>query len=171
METLLAFDRTIFLAINHLPHTFIRDGIALFLSGVGSAGFIWLCIGLLLFLREEKKDHRFFVPLIAVVFGCFIVVEGLLKYLFARPRPGADIGAIVVGGASWFSFPSSHAAISWAMAVVLSRYEPRWSILFYILAATISFSRIYLGVHYPVDVLVGSFIGYGVGMWALRFTR
>lgn len=167
MEILLAIDRSLFITINHLPHTFISDNLALFFSGVGSAGFVWIGIGLFLFLKEEKKNHKFFVPILAALGLCWLLVEGVLKFLVARPRPGVLDNAIVVGSAGWFSFPSSHAATSWAMAVILARYEPRLTWVFYLLASVISFTRIYLGVHFPLDVLVGSFIGWGIGMVAL----
>ncbi len=171
METLLAIDRAFFLGINHLPHTALTDWLALFFSGVGAAGFIWIGIGLFLFLQEEKKDHRFFVPIGAALGLCWFFVEGLLKFLVARPRPGVFDNAIVVGAAGWFSFPSSHAVTSWAMAVVLSYYEPRLRWLFYVLASVISFTRVYLGVHFPLDVIVGACIGWGIGRFALRWAE
>lgn len=167
MEILLAIDRAIFIAINHLPHTGASDKLALFFSGVGAAGFVWIGIGLFLFLKEEKKNHRFFIPILAALGSCWFFVEVVLKFLVARPRPGVFDSAIVVGSAGGFSFPSSHAATSWAMAMILARYEPRLTWIFYLLASVISFTRIYLGVHFPLDVLVGSFIGWGIGMVVL----
>lgn len=167
-ESLLAIDHAVFLVINHLPHNDVSNWFALFLSGVGSAGIIWICVGVYVFLHEEKKDHRFFMPIGLVLMSCWVGVEGLLKYIFQRPRPSIIDGAYVIGSASWFSFPSSHAAISFAMATVFSRYEPRGRVVWYTIAFCISFSRIYLGVHYPLDVLVGGLVGWGIGMVALR---
>ncbi len=171
MEILLATDRAFFIAVNHLPHTPLSDWLALFFSGVGASGFIWIGIGLFLFLREEGRDHRFFVPILVVISSCWLLVEGALKLLVARPRPGVTDGALIIGSAGWFSFPSSHAATSWAMAVVLARYEPRLRWIFYLLASLISFTRIYLGVHFPLDVIVGALIGVGIGKIALAFRK
>jgi len=169
MESLLNFDRLLFLRINHLPHTPITDGIAQFFSGAGSVGIIWLVIGGYLFVREERRDRRFFMPIAATLIACLIFVEGLIKYFVARPRPDLADGARIIGWAQWFSFPSSHAAISWGLAVIMGRYEPRGWILWYTLAGLISLSRIYLGVHFPLDVLVGSIIGGGIGWIAYGY--
>ncbi len=168
VEEILSIDRIVFLMINHLPHTWWSDWAALVLSGVGSAGLIWICIGTFFFFREEKKDHRFFIPIAFTLVSCGVFVEGLLKYLIHRPRPSVLEGAYLVGSAGWFSMPSSHAAISWAMAVIFSRYEhgARW--VWYVLALGISLSRIYLGMHYPTDVLVGGCIGWGIGTIAVH---
>lgn len=143
----------------------MTDWFARFLSGVGFAGIVWVLIGIWLFMREKKKDHRFFIPIFLTLGASWFIVEFLLKYVVSRPRPTEDMGAIIVGnGASWFSFPSSHATVAFAMATLLSRYEPRWRILLFILAGLISFSRIYLGVHYPFDVFAGAIIGSGIGL-------
>lgn len=163
MEFLLTLDRLLFLRINHLPHTPVPVWIAQFFSVAGSAGVIWLVIGGYLFIRDKRKDHGFFVPIGATLIACLIFVEGLVKYIVARPRPDIADGARIIGWAHWFSFPSSHAAISWAMAYIMCRYEPRGRIIWFVLAGLISFSRIYLGVHFPLDVLAGSIIGWGIG--------
>ena len=59
------------------------------------------------------------------------------------------------------------AATAWAMAFVLSREEPKLTFWFYLLAILISISRIYLGVHYPSDVLGGAILGLGIGWIAI----
>jgi membrane-associated phospholipid phosphatase len=60
------------------------------------------------------------------------------------------------------SFPSGHAATSFACALVLARFAPRLTIPLFILAALIAFSRVYVGVHYPFDVLAGTALGLAV---------
>jgi len=171
MENLLALDRQLFFAINHLPHSFAVDWVALFLSGVGTAGIVWIIIGVLLFLREETKHHRFFISFLGVLGMSWVFVEQILKWVVARPRPSVDMGAYVVDtGAMWYSFPSSHAALSWAFVVVLSHYEPKYRSVYIVLAILISLSRIYLGVHYPIDVLVGAILGFIIGKMSLLVT-
>lgn len=172
METLLALDTRLFHFINSTYHGPVFDGVALVLSGVGSAGIIWFVSGVILFLKEEKKDHRFFVPIVLAGAMSFVLIELLVKFVVSRPRPTEEMGAIIIDrSASWYSFPSSHAAISWAMAVVLTSYEPKLKWVWMTLALLISVSRIYLGVHYPLDVLAGSVFGVGIGTFVLRMTR
>jgi undecaprenyl-diphosphatase len=57
------------------------------------------------------------------------------------------------------SFPSGHAATSFAAAIVLTFYAPRWAPLWILLAVAIGFSRVYVGVHYPLDILGGAVLG------------
>jgi undecaprenyl-diphosphatase len=66
------------------------------------------------------------------------------------------------------SFPSGHAATSFAAATVLTFARPRWAPAFYLLALAIGFSRVYVGVHYPLDIVGGAVLGIGVAV-ALRF--
>lgn len=158
--------------INHLPHLVIGDSIALFLSGIGAWGAIWFVIAIFLFIREEERDHWFFLPFILGGGLSIIFSEYFIKFLIARPRPSELIGAVVLTNPGNYSFPSTHATIAWAMAYLLSREEPRLTFWFYLLAVLISLSRIYLGVHYPLDVVGGAILGVGVGylsVWIERF--
>ena len=66
------------------------------------------------------------------------------------------------------SFPSGHATVSFACATVLAFYAPRAAPAFFVLAAAIAWSRVYVGVHYPLDVLGGAVLGVAIAL-ALRF--
>lgn len=157
MEAILALDRELFLLVNLFPHTSLFEAFAKLLSGVGTWGVVWLVIALLLFFREEKRDHWFFLPSALVLLGGFLS-EFFVKTLIARPRPTP---------ADTFSFPSSHAILAFAFAYILSREEPKLKRWFYLLAILISLSRVFLGVHYPSDIIAGMFLGIMIGWLSL----
>lgn len=164
MELLLSFDQDLFFFLNHLPHNALLDALGTGLSAIGTAGVIWLALGIILFLREEKKDHWFFAPIFVSAGASWILVEKIIKPLIARPRPTTEMGAIILGiNLTDYSFPSGHATIAWALATVLAHKEPKHKLFFFTLAFLISFSRIYIGKHYPLDVLAGGVLGWGIG--------
>lgn len=91
-----------------------------------------------------------------------------LKFLVLRERPLhflQEMTAILSNGPGEIldpSFPSGHSAYAWMMATLLSKWFPRYRIIFYIVAGFIGWTRIYLGLHYPTDVIAGALLGYGI---------
>jgi undecaprenyl-diphosphatase len=69
------------------------------------------------------------------------------------------------------SFPSAHATYSFMMATFLASWFPRFRLHFFILAGFIGWTRIYLGLHYPIDVIAGSILGYGITKFFLHRTN
>jgi undecaprenyl-diphosphatase len=67
------------------------------------------------------------------------------------------------------SFPSAHTAFAFMMAVLLSRWFPKYRVIFLIVAGFIGWTRIYLGLHYPTDVIAGGILGFGVTRLFLRW--
>lgn len=170
MNLMVSLDRELFLAVNHLPHPIFFDSLAKLLSGVGTGGFIWFVVAIFLFIIEERRDHWFFAPL-AVAGSLSLLITNSLKFLVARPRPDAQIGAIIAGGVlNDYAFPSAHATAAWALATVLSGLLPHRKKMFILLAVLISFSRVYLGEHYPSDVLAGGILGWLIGQFSFKLT-
>lgn len=168
MDMIFSWDRALFLQINQLHHSVVTDSIAMFFSGIGELGAVWLLIAVLVFIREELRDHWFFAPIASAMAVGLVLSEFALKHIVARPRPAAEMGAIIVSAAENYSFPSTHAILAFAGAYVLSSKEPKYRTSLYLLAAAIALSRIYLGAHYPVDVLGGALIGSVIGYYAVR---
>ncbi|MFQ5865494.1 MAG: phosphatase PAP2 family protein [bacterium] len=83
------------------------------------------------------------------------------KPLFARLRPCQALTDVrlLIDCIDNYAFPSGHAADSFAAAWLLAYFYKRLTLVFFTLATVVSFSRIYIGVHYPADVLAGSFLG------------
>jgi len=169
MELFFSFDQQIFFFINHLPHVWWSDFFAQALSGAGSGGAVFLLLGLFLIIREEKKDHWFLVPMLCVSGLSWFLSEIVLKMGFGRMRPSLLSETFIVGTSPVsYSFPSTHAMLAFAFAVLLSGKEPKWRWWLILLATLIGLSRIYLGYHYPMDVVVGGLLGLGIGFSIVR---
>jgi len=100
---------------------------------------------------------------------------GVMKPLFGRLRPmnalPSDQVRLIVGGSKAFSFPSAHAANSTALAVVAAWRFPKMWPAFAAVAVLVAYSRVYVGVHYPFDVLVGALVGIFCGRAAIWIVR
>jgi len=136
------------------------DWLMLGLSAIGRAGAVWLVLAAVLAARRIVKPRASLH--IALALGLAgLVTDGALKPLVARARPWQASSHIVVIGPqpTTSSFPSGHAATSFAGALLVARAWPPARVAVWTLAMLIAFSRVYLGVHYPLDVLGGAFIG------------
>ena len=109
--------------------------------------------------------------LVAVVVGDLASYG--LKELVGRPRPFERYSLPLPLGHVPHdpSFPSGHAAMAFASATVLSYFRPRLAAAFFLLAVAIGFARVYVGVHYPLDVLGGAVLGCVVGALVIALLR
>jgi membrane-associated phospholipid phosphatase len=117
--------------------------------------------------RDVRVGRRLPVSGLVILasIGLASLVTGILKELVDRLRPPlgmSDLNALVSLPSS-ASFPSGHAATSFAAAVALSVLVPRLRVPALILAALVAISRVYLGVHFWVDVLAGAALGAAIG--------
>ena len=154
---ILELDTSLFLWLHSLPHPTWLTPIMHGASAVGAAAAVWfLLAGLLAITCDPAAGFRAAAAL--VVTGC--LVGGILKPLIGRQRPAVAIDTVEIlapRAPESKSFPSGHAASATAGAYAVTRRWPyRW---FWILAVLITFSRLYLGVHYPLDLLAGIGVG------------
>src|SRR4051794_5202366 len=147
MGPLQALDARLFLVVNELPHPRWADGFLYSLSLVTTGGGVW-AVGVLIARRRQVRGSRGALRLVLpTVIGATWLVEHPIKEAIRRRRPFIDVvRALVVGKkpGSW-SFPSGHTASAFAGAWILSRRWPRAAALFYAVAATVGFGRVYLG--------------------------
>lgn len=116
----------------------------------------------MLISRRYRKQG--FMVLIGLLIG-LILGNGLVKNLVARQRPcwiNSDF-PLLIPNPKDFSFPSGHTQASVIAATILTMYNRRWGIIVIPLAVLIAFSRLYLYVHFPTDVLGGAVMGFIIG--------
>lgn len=136
------------------------DAIMLTLTKLmGSIGQVWLvvAVALLLFKKTRKAGICVFLSYLLV----YLVGHLCLKDLIARPRPCHldETIALLVPRPSSFSCPSTHTAWAFAGATSIFLYHKRAGIIALVIAAIMGFSRMYMFVHFPTDVLLGALLG------------
>lgn len=145
------------------------DRFFILFSTVGNLAFIWIIIGFII-LIYKKYDIALYYFLVG--FFTFVVNELILKSLLSRERPFVNYDTIEpLVSASGYSLPSSHAATSFAFATMIAYFFPRFRLSAYILAILISFSRVYVGVHYSSDIIVGAIIGLCIAGLMIKYLK
>lgn len=140
------------------------------ISTLGNVGLFWIILGLI--LAAVPKTRKYGILALLSLLVCFLFNNVLLKNLVARPRPYTQLPELMMlmKCPADHSFPSGHACSSFAVAGSLfwsmGKTWNRIRIPALILAILISFSRLYVGVHYPTDVLTGAAVGL-LGSWLI----
>lgn len=171
MEALLNLDGGILLFLQDAVRNPVLNPIMTVITSLGNAGIIWILLTAALLI--PKKTRKIGCMSACALLASLLFNNILLKNMVARARPYNAIEALIpiVRKPSEFSFPSGHAGSSFASACVLYRKLPKkYGIWAVILAALISFSRLYVGVHYPTDVLAGILVGTAcsyLGEWVV----
>lgn len=141
----------------------VLDVVMPFITGLGDGGMLWIVCALLLLAHPKTRKAGMAVAVSLVMeMVCYNMI---LKPFVARIRP-CDVNQAVqmlIPRPNDFSFPSGHTGASFAAASALFFDGSRLSVPAFLMAALIGFSRLYLYVHYPSDILAGACIGIMLG--------
>jgi undecaprenyl-diphosphatase len=159
IERIVDIDIEILKYVQTLSGNSIMDGFMVFLSKIGDNGFIWIALSLILI--ATKKHRKAGIMALSALIVSTLFGELLLKHLIGRQRPFVDheMFNALIDISSVYSFPSGHAASSFAVAGTLSWLYKKSTSFLIALALLISVSRVYLLVHYPSDIIFGMILG------------
>ena len=160
LETLLNLDGGFLLFLQESVRNPILDNLMIFITSLGNGGMIWIAATIVLLI--PKKTRKAGIMSAAALLGSLIINNNIVKNIVQRPRPFVTFTdlQIIIPTPSEFSFPSGHTSSSFAAAAVFYRHLPKkLGLPAVILAGLIGFSRLYVGVHYPTDVIAGVLMG------------
>ena len=155
MDWILKIDNQILDWVAEHLHSPLGDAVMPVITVLGNAGAIWILVAVILLFLPKWREAG--IQMLAAMAVAAIVGSLILKPLIARERPFSanEFTELLISAPKDFSFPSGHTSASIAAAVILLMRN-RWvGIPAMILAVLIAFSRIYLYVHYPSDILGG----------------
>ncbi len=131
-------------------------------SALGDMGYIWIIMGVLMLCL--KKYRRTGTILLTGLFLGFLIGNAFLKNVIARPRPCwiDDSFPLLIANPVDFSFPSGHTLSSFISAFVIYSSNKKLGAVAFVLASLIAFSRMYLFVHFPTDILGGIMLAFAI---------
>jgi len=149
-----------------LGHTAARERAMASFSKLGEHAAIWLALGAAASLGAPLERRPRWRAATATVAGAY-ALNTLVKFAVRRPRPQLAELPPLIPTPTQLSFPSAHATTSFAAAAANSRAGAP-AVPLYVLAASLAASRVYLGVHYPSDVIAGALLGAALGARGTR---
>jgi undecaprenyl-diphosphatase len=169
MEGIQNFDKSVLEFIRTNMRSSILDFIMPFITKLGNGGMIWIVVALAFIKSKQYRTDGFMV--IGSLLFCILIGNFTIKPLVSRLRP-CDINTttpLLISRPTDYSFPSGHTMSSFAAASVIFHANTSLGIAALILASLIAFSRLYLFVHYPSDIIVGVILGIFISVVVIWF--
>lgn len=165
IDFLYSIDLAVFYFFNHTLSVGILDKFFSFITNVNHWYIVYV---ILIYISYKYGGKRGKIAAILTLFLILVSDQfgaSFLKPLFHRLRPcNALTDALTpLGCTGSFSFPSNHALNNFAAAVFFYRLFPKLKIILLVAASLMAISRVYLGLHYPSDIIGGALIGAGIG--------
>ena len=165
IDILVEIDKKLMVFLNKTISNSIFDILMPIITNQNFLAIIGVILIIYLGYFGEKKGR---ITLLVLLFAAGMsdaICAQIIKPWVGRIRPSHEfieyINLLVSKGGKW-SFPSNHAANSFAFATVLSYFYDKNKIILFSIASVIAFSRVYVGVHYPMDIFFGGLIGYTI---------
>ena len=176
VDQLIAFDRSLFERINLDWTNGFFDWLFPSITDLHKSPYFLLAVVALLgfWIYRERQQAMKWILVLILAAGCADAFSyRVVKAAVNRPRP-AEAGMQVTFRTQYHSgssFPSNHTANVFAAATVLTGAFPAAAPIWFLIAAAVGYSRIYVGVHFPLDVLGGALIGIAIGLILRRLFR
>jgi undecaprenyl-diphosphatase len=174
MEVFYSIDLAIFYFFNHTISTGFLDRFFSTITNVNNWYIAYLILLGILFFKGGRNGKIAVLGIIILIVVTDQMGHKILKEIFHRPRPCNALSDVLVplGCTGSYSFPSNHAINNFAAAAFFSHLYPKYKIILFISASLVALSRVYLGLHYPSDLIAGAGIGMIFGyVFAIAVTK
>ena len=161
IDYLYSIDLTVFYFFNHTISTPVLDKFFSLITSVNNWYIAYIILLLLCFIKGGRTGRITAIGVLILITITDQVNANIIKELVHRLRPCVVLPDALtpVGCTGSFAFPSNHAFNNFAAAIFIYKFYPNLKWALFITALLISISRIYLGLHYPSDVLAGAILG------------
>ena len=160
-----SIDLAIFYLFNHSISTPLFDKFFSILTNVNNWYIAYVILLVLVFTKGGKRGKIAVIMVILLIVVTDQLGHKVIKEIFQRIRPCNALSDVVapLGCNGTYSFPSNHALNNFAAAMFFGKLFPKFKWILFVTASLIALSRVYLGLHYPSDIIGGAIIGLAFG--------
>jgi len=135
-------------------------------------GYILILILFLFLIKNFKKYLPTVIKILGAVILSRVLIAELIRFFWQRPRPFVENNVnLLINHSSTHSFPSGHATFFFALSTVVYFYNKKTGILFLVASSLIAVSRVFCGIHWPSDIIIGALVGIFSGWIIMKFFK